>query len=65
MSSVKEFQAVLEYIKCHDVALFQSAPTNQDLKLKKVVFKIMVAKKEKEKLSTKIRDEMSTTLRCL
>ena len=40
MSSVKEFQAVLEYIKCHGVALLQSAPTNQDLKLKKVLQKL-------------------------
>ena len=48
MSSVKEFQAVLEYIKCHDVVLLQSASTIQDLKLKKVFFKIMIAKRKRK-----------------
>ena len=48
MSSVKEFQVVLEYIKRHDVALLQSPPMNQDLKLKKAVFKIMIAKRKRK-----------------
>ena len=50
MSSVKEFQAALEYIKCHDVALLQSPPTLPGFETEKSRLQNNDSKKEKEQI---------------